>query len=315
MQRRRSTFSNARVFAAALAAAWVGLTCAAPSRAWAQACCAGSGALTPGRLAMHEDALVGGQLRAASVFGSWNEDGRYHGSPHGTSELDFEQDLFGSIRFLKRAQAALFIPLLETRRGANRTYEGGGGIGDVNLSGRYDFLEAGQSRLVPGIALLAGITFPTGVSPDSATKPLATDATGSGAFQGNVGLALEQSYGHWLLNATLLAAKRATYSVQGVNATLGTRVTVLAAGGYVFDNDAALALLASYAAEGDATVNGNVVPRSSRRTTILSLSGVWPLSDHLRLTGSIFLNPPVLPLGTNESTSTGLTFGVVRSWS
>lgn len=264
---------------------------------------------------MHEDALVGGQLRAANVLGSWDEDGRYRSAPGGTSELDFEQDLFGSIRFVKRAQAALFVPLVETRRGANRTFEAGGGLGDVNLSARYDFLEAGQSRVVPGTALLAGITLPTGVSPDAATKPLATDATGSGAFQGNLGLALEQSYGHWLLNATLLAAKRATRSSQGVDSTLGTRVTVLAAGGYVFDNDAALALLASYAAEGDARVNGAVSPRSSRRTTTVSLSGVWPLGDHLRLTGSIFLNPPILQLGTNEPASTGLTFGVVGSWS
>jgi len=42
----------------------------------------------------------------------------------------------------------------------------GGGIGDVNLSLRYDFLVAGQSHIVPGIAALVGLTAPTGRSPN-----------------------------------------------------------------------------------------------------------------------------------------------------
>src|SRR4051794_22340201 len=106
--------SSARILLA-LACAFA---CGLPSRAWAQACCAGSSVLTPGRLATHEDALVGAQVRAATLFGSWNEDGRYRRSPPGTSELDFEQDLFASLRLLKRAQASLFVPLVENRRKA-----------------------------------------------------------------------------------------------------------------------------------------------------------------------------------------------------
>lgn len=258
---------------------------------------------------------MGAQVRAASVFGSWDDTGRYFPSPRGASEQDFEHDIFGSVRFLKHAQAALFVPLIENRRVTNTLTEAGGGVGDVNLSARYDFFEAGQSRYMPGIAALAGVTFPTGVSPESASRPLATDSTGTGAFQGNMGLALEQSRGRWLFNITCLLAKRATHSVQGVDSTLGTRITLLAATGYVFDNDAALALVASYAAEGDAKVNGLTATGSSRRTTILSVSGVWPITDRLRLQGSIFLNPPILDLGTNEPTSTGFTFGVVHSWS
>src|SRR5690348_1817701 len=91
-----------------------------PDTAWAQACCAGSGAVTPGRLALHEDALVGLQVRAAHVFGSFDARARYAGSSPGTAEQDFEQDLIGSVRvpFVSRLQLAALVPFIETRRKA-----------------------------------------------------------------------------------------------------------------------------------------------------------------------------------------------------
>src|SRR5262245_28901510 len=119
----------------------------------AQACCAGSSAVTPARLALHEDALVGVQLRAASVIGSFDAHGDYRGSPAGVSELDFEEDLFGAVRFLERGQASLLVPFLETHRATRTLSETGGGIGDLNLSARWDFTRSGESRVVPGIAM------------------------------------------------------------------------------------------------------------------------------------------------------------------
>src|SRR6201999_23593 len=100
-------------------------------------------------------------------------------------------------------------PIIETWR--ETTLDGGhlgGGIGDVNLSARYDFVVAGESLYVPGVALLAGVTAPTGRASESARARLAVDATGIGAWQANVALALEQTFGPWLLNATAIVAKR-----------------------------------------------------------------------------------------------------------
>src|SRR4051812_19694827 len=171
MSRRHSTFPDA--LAVALGAA---LTLWA-ARASAQACCAGSGAVTPGRLAVHEDALVGLQARAAHAFGSFDSGGHYSTPPPGSAEQDFEQDVIGALRMpvLDRAQLAVLVPLVETRRTSRGAAEVGGGIGDVNASARYDFLYAGQNQYVPGIGALIGITFPTGRAPESATQPLATD--------------------------------------------------------------------------------------------------------------------------------------------
>ena len=116
------------------------LACSWSSRAHAQACCAGGSAVTPGRLEPHEDALVGAELRAAGVIGSYQLGGAFVASPPGTPEYDFEEDIFGAVRVLRHGQVALLVPVDETfRRTPADGAHFGGGIGDINLSGRYDF--------------------------------------------------------------------------------------------------------------------------------------------------------------------------------
>lgn len=258
---------------------------------------------------------MGLQARAANVFASFDSNGHYATSPPGTTETDLEQDAFAAVRFLKHAQAAVLVPLVETHRQTRANgAEFGGGLGDINVSARYDFTQAGASTVVPGIGLLAGLTVPTGTAPDGATKPLATDATGVGAFQGNLGLALEQTYGSWLVNVTGLVAKRAARNVQGIHSVLGTQVTMLAAGGYTFSNEASLVLVGSFTVEGNAEIDGADVPKTSRRILLTSVAGLYPISDKFRLTASLFMNPPIPSLGRNLPATAGLTVGGVYSW-
>jgi hypothetical protein len=278
--------------------------------------------VTPGRLGVLEEALVGAEIRAASVVGSYQL-GSFRPSPPGTPEYDSEEDLFGALRVLGRGQLALLVPFDETYRRTPRDgAHFGGGVGDINFSGRYDFVLARESRYIPGVALLAGITLPTGKSDSgsalpsfgplfgSATAPLAVDATGIGAFQANVALALEQTFGPWLANATAIVAKRTAAGGE----TLGTQFTFLAAGAYTFENDAALALSASYAFEGDGTIGGVDAPGSSKSVTVVTASGLWPLNGVCRLLGGVFVDPPVGALGSNQPTQVGLSFTAIRSW-
>jgi hypothetical protein len=307
MPRLSSTSSRALALLAALAA-W-----GTPSRARAQACCAGGSAITPGRLQLHEDALVGVELKAGDVLGTYDQGSRFLASPRGVTEGDFEEDLFGAVRVLGRGQVALLVPFVETQR-QDPTDGGhvGGGVGDANLSGRYDFVLAGESLYVPGVALLAGVTFPTGKPPERATPPLLVDATGTGAFQANAALALEQTYGPWLFNLTgLLAVRTASYGEQ-----LAPQGTFLAATAYTFPSDLAIALSASYAFEGEATYTGGMrAAGSSKAVTAVTLSGYWPVTDTWRLLGGVYLDPPVDGLGNNQPAAGGLTLTVIRSWS
>src|SRR5262249_4621856 len=154
--------------------------------------------------------------------------GAYQSAPAQSSEWDFEEDLIGAIRLNMRAQIAALVPAIQTYRRTPSLREAGGGVGDANLSGRYDFTLAGESRGWAGIAALLGVTFPTGTAPEEAHKPLATDATGTGAFQANLGLALEEEVGPWLFGATALLAQRAPRKVEGVTVSKGAAWSLLA---------------------------------------------------------------------------------------
>ncbi|HEY1696062.1 MAG TPA: hypothetical protein VGG39_28040 [Polyangiaceae bacterium] len=308
----RPSSPSTSVFAAAAAALAAAVVLGAPSRAYAQACCAGGAAVTPGRLELHEDALVGATIKAAYSLGSYDTGGRFVSTPRGDGEGDFEQDLFGAVRFLGHGQGALLVPLVETdRRDPIDGNHFGGGVGDVNLSGRWDFVEAGAARYFPGVALLAGITFPTGKPPEQATPPLAVDATGIGAYQINGALALEQTFGPWLVNATGIVAVRTPH----VGEELAPQVTLLGAAAYTLPSDVAFSLSVAYAFEGDAHLtSGGAVPDSSKRATTLTFAALWPFSDAWRVLGGFTLNPPVGAVGSNQPAAAGLTLTVIRSW-
>jgi len=192
----------------------------------------------------------------------------------------------------------------------------------MNLSARYDFIRAGESRIVPGIAALAGLTAPTGRPPSSPhAGTFAVDATGTGAWQGNFGLALEQSFGHWLVNVSELLAWRAPFTEPGtggapsVDEALAPQWITLAGGGYVWGNEAAVALFGSYTIEGSPSINGTAQPDSGRRAVLVSVSGIYPVRDNLRLQASLFANSPFSGFGAGQTATAGLTFTLIWSFS
>ena len=84
-------------------------------------------------------------MKAATIAGSFDDAHSFTPSPSGASELDFEQDLYGAVRVWRRAQLTLLVPIQQTRRHLTGVTEVGGGIGDVNVSARYDFRLAGTA--------------------------------------------------------------------------------------------------------------------------------------------------------------------------
>lgn len=288
---------------------------AAPRVAHAQACCAGAAAVTPGRLALHEHALVGVDARVTDGYGSYDPTGTFVTMPTGTSETDLEQDVFGAIRVLPRGQVALLVPIVETRRSVPGQGAFGGGLGDINLGVRYDFIYASESRYVPGIAVLAGVTAPTGTPPESATSGLATDATGVGAYQANLGVALEKTLGRWLVGATGLVAKRATRTADGVSESLAAQWTGLVAVAYTIRGDTSVALSGSVTAEGDARIDGAAAADSHRRLVAFSLGGATSVSDQIRLQAALTFDPPVGAFGENQPVAgVGVTGTVIFAW-
>jgi hypothetical protein len=287
----------------------------APGRAFAQPCCAGASALSPGRLAQHEDALAGFGIRSTFGLGSFDGERRFSGNPGGSAEIGLEQDFFWTVRALRHAQVSLLVPFVETFRRTPSQSDMGGGLGDAQLGLRYDFSDPGASRVVPGIAAVASLTFPTGRAPEAAASPLATDATGTGVYQGSFGVALEQTFGHAFANVVGSVTLHSARSVGPLETHRGPALFASAAGGYSFDNTLVLALGLSYTAELAGTIDGAGVPNGGHAFTRVSVSSGFSFTNELRIQGNVFTDLPIDGLGWNQPASMGLFLMVIRSWS
>jgi len=285
----------------------------APADAWAQACCAGASAIGTARLAPHEDAIVGFGARAVALHASMDRDRRFIASPPDTAELDFDQTVVGTVRVLRHGQLTAILPVVETYRKVPGSSDIGGGIGDLQVAARYDFIEPGASPTWPGIALSWSLTLPTGRPPEKASSPLATDATGTGGVQAGADLAFERSFGNVFLLVSGSAQWRAPRFVSGLHEQRGPALGVLAAGGYSFKSGLVAALTASYRAEFDARLEGATIPGSGSELTRVGLSGGYALSDDWRMQGTAFADLPLEPLARNQPLGVGLSLMLLRS--
>ncbi len=311
---RRSRFPDGRalVVAAALALA------ALPGRAaWAQACCAGGTVVTPARLALHEDAAVGVQLRARTNQGSFGPSGRYAASD-GLEQI-FEQDFAATFRVFEKAQLGAVLPVLQTHRSASGLDDWGGGVGDLALTARYDFLLPTETVSWPGVALLAAATLPTGRPTDGATHPLAADATGAGTYDATLGVGLEKVVGHlyfgvngWITHR--FARTQSPAGMTPLTQSFSARFAGLAAAGYVFDSEAALALYVNTFDEGPSTLNGAQDPTTRLRLTTVGGAFAMPLGDRWRAQGAIYGDVPIAAFGRNEPAGFGMSATLVRAW-
>jgi hypothetical protein len=291
----------------------IGAACAlAPVRAQAQACCAGGGAYAPARLKLFEQALVGLQLKEVTELGSFDGQSHYIPAPRGVAEQDLEEDVLGGLRLTEHAQIGVVVPFVETHRIVPGLSELGGGLGDVSLNGRYDFIYPGDSQRIPGLALLASLTFPSGRPPEQAHTPLATGATGTGTWQGGLGLSAEQLFGPAVFDLTASVSQSLPRTVEHVTELLGLRMSGLLAGGYVFKHGAAIAGTLSYAGSLDAILNGKTVSDSGLGQLTVGVAGGLPITFEWRLQGAVSYDLPWA--GLNHIAGVGGTVTVLRTF-
>ena len=293
-----------------LATAAVALALSAPGVARAQACCVGASGLTPGWLGNHEKALVGAQLRLAETHGTYPSSGSFFARQPGR-DARVEPTFYGSYRVLPRAQVSFTVPLSFVRRRAEGVVESRANVGDLGLVGRYDLVRAGEST-IPGLAILAGVQAPTGTPSDRGTGLLAADVSGTGSWEGNAGLSVEQTFGHVVLHATALVGVRTPREVLGLEQQLGLRSLYLLGAGWVWDDDTSMLLTLTHTADGAVTIDGEKADGTGFRVTQAAFVLTTPITDTLRLRTSLFTDIP--PLGANRQTLGGTTLGLAKTW-
>jgi hypothetical protein len=290
------------------------LVAAAPSVARAQACCAAPSLVAPSRLARSESGAVGVQARGRGVFGSFASDGSFARTSSG--DLEAAQDLFGSLRVFRHAQVALLVPFVETRRRAAGLSDVGGGLGDLRLAAHVELLRAGERRFVPGLALVMGGALPTGTAPEDATGLLAADATGTGSYEGSVGLEVDQRFERAFVVFGGGVGRRTGRAVGGVQQSFGPRFTALATGGLVLDNDLTLGAFVSALHQGAARdeATGAAMPGSALSLVTAGVGATLPVGEVWRGHAALSADCPVSGLGRNQSAGAGLTVSVLRVW-
>lgn len=279
-------------------------------RARAQACCSGGGALTPWRLEHHEGWLVGLATRVTPMLGSFDADAVYRASPDGVRETEAEARLLGSARLHERVQLGVQVPFLlidRTVRGDNAT---GFGIADVALGVRWDPIFVGERSGLPAIGLELGVVAPTGTAIEDSRRALAVDATGLGAWQFGMMLALEHvlgADGQWLLSLRGGFDWRAPRTVDGVEVQPGIEGRVSLGGALVL-TDLTLAARLDWSWEGGDEVAGVA---TDRRLLALGLVLAVPLSERWRALASVASPLPIDELGQNRAFGIDLGLTVV----
>lgn len=305
-RRSRSTFADATLVVLALLAMERG--------AAAQACCATPSAFAPARLRTGETAIVGFVGSAAVVTGSFGRDRSFALPSPGSREIDLVGRLFSAWAPWPRTELSFTVPFVETSRRAGELSEASAGIGDPRLASRFTLVRVGEDKIVPGVQLLTALTLPVGVAADGARKPLATDATGTGAFQFENGIALEQSFGRFLFNFTGSIAWRSVRTIAGATSQLGPLVSAFTALSYTFPSSLSFAVSAAYEASFDARQNGAAAADSSTAKTTLGVAAAMPVARGVRILAGLSWTPHVSELGKNELATFGGSLGIVYAW-
>jgi hypothetical protein len=286
-----------------------------PRAAAAQACCVGTGLVTPGRLRPFESGLVGFQMRARSVMGEFGGTGSYAPSSS-YREIGFEEDLYGALRLGRHLQIGVLAPFVQTGRQAGVLSGWGGGLGDVAVNARFDALNAGEHGHWPGVAVIAALTAPTGQPLDevSSSDPLSTSGTGTGSFEASVGLAVEEIVGNGFVSAAGFVSQRTSRASMGVDQSFAPRWSALLSGGYTFGHDTTIGAFASALRQGHShDANGEI---ANSDVALVTAGGALatPFWVWWRLQATLFSDVPIAGLGRNLTVGYGGTVAISRFW-
>ncbi len=289
------------------------LLSAIPSRTEAAPCC-GTGFGLGGRLAVAERGAITLTERGATTVGSFDDAGRFVSSPTADHDRESRTELSVLGRVGTRVQLGATVPLVYTQRLAGGLRGGGGGVGDVAVHGRYDFVPVGGAGGWPGLAATLSVGAPTGRAAREARDPLGADATGLGAFEVRPGIALEKAWwrGFFVAFSSGLAVRTPFEGARGA-VRLGPRWSTVLAGGPSFAFGLSLAVGVQHdreVAPNDAGVTG----LARRRTSLLAIAS-YEFDLHWSIVAAGAVDPPLGGLGRNEPVFATATIGLrwVRS--
>ncbi|MBI5497907.1 MAG: hypothetical protein HY904_23085 [Deltaproteobacteria bacterium] len=290
--------------------------CSGVGTARAAACC-GTGYGVGGRLAPAERAAVTMQASGTVPYGSMNADGRFVRAR--SVSLEGRPELSGMVRLWRGLQAGLAFRGVTQVRGLPRKRAVGTGIGDVRAFGRYELVPSGGSGWVPGFALTASLTLPTGRAPWAGRDPAGADVTGTGLASLRVGVALEHALGEdffWAAGGTVGLSQPAA-NAGGFRVEHAPQLQVFAAGGPTLRRTLSLAAGLHYQREGAPLINGRLAPGADRSKAALFGVASWEFGERWNLVVTAQADLPYDRTGRNDELTAAVTGGlrcIVGAW-
>jgi hypothetical protein len=175
----------------------------------------------------------------------------------------------GIVALHQRLELSASMPWLVTTKSAGGTDESGYGIGDTQVGLRFEPIGSGEITGVPGIAMVGGMTMPSGRAHSEVGRSLATDITGRGAWVLSASVILEAARMRWFV----LGGAGVTYSFEqdtvlaGHTAQLGRGFQATVLSGVEVAPKWIASILVHYTYEGDVKYDGASVPRSQTHDT------------------------------------------------
>ncbi|MEW5741656.1 MAG: hypothetical protein AB1938_22245 [Myxococcota bacterium] len=256
----------------------------------ASACCMSASVTGIGRLAIWEQAATGVLTAYGHGTGLYTASSQWRNLPEGVREDDLRFDAWALVRLAESWQVTARVPWVVGLKSAGETSSAGAGFGDVMAGVRWDAIGLGEFAELPGIALMATVTAPTGRRPEQAFDALGATATGRGAWALSAAVAVERAVVPWFLRAD--AAFTWYFSFQRADTgewqQFGPGLNVGLSGGYELKPDVwVLALVVRLDHEWPLRVDGEVLDDSSATALTTSLSTSVKVTPKWTLTGAL----------------------------
>jgi hypothetical protein len=258
--------------------------------------------------------------------GVWDQNGTWRPADYTTNQ--YKTLMAFAYRMNKHFQIGLVLPyVFNTTNSPNVTKQNGSGVGDMTISSRYEFFHEFQLRntgskksidsKTPYLALILGVTIPTGKSDENAKYE--ADITGKGFFSTNVGISVTKSI---VRNRLQLSAdlswqhgfnhqydKYFGETVSPFTKRPGDKINYDMTANYIFGSEHALALTVMGFSQGSYVLNNNnTVTDSEERNFSFAMAYTYYPHVQFRITPSIKWNLPGDNLGRNAIGTT--TFNI-----
>ena len=239
-------------------------------------------------------------------MGTWDSTGTY--TPYGDYvEEEVRAELWAMGALSRRTALFGRVPVSLMHREAGALSDTGGGLADISLGVRHEFLQIGEVLELPAIALTAAVLAPTGRAPDAATQPLGADTTGRGAFALSAGLSFEITRLPWFVRLDLGAVVPLPFTREdtGKIQRFGPEVDVAVSGGLEVGRGVVISLVAPIAWHAPLTIDGDEIPDSERLDLGLGLAGSVALDGHW--TAQLSVDTGVFIDGAGDNTPARIT--------